>query len=109
MKESEIQSEIINYLQILENQGKLFFHRMNNIPPVNKVNGVIKFRRLPTGAKRGVPDIIVIKNGKFIGIEVKTKTGTQSTYQKEVEKNIKKQGAEYYVVRSLADVQSILK
>lgn len=108
MKESEIQSEIINYLQILENQGKLFFHRMNNIPAVNKINGVIKFRRLPTGAKRGVPDIIVIKNGKFIGIEVKTTTGTQSTYQKEVEKNIKKHGAEYYIVRSLEELKKIL-
>ena len=109
MLESEIQSEIINYLQILENQGKLFFHRMNNIPAVNKVNGVTKFRRLPPGAKRGVPDIIIVKAGRFIGIEVKTKTGTQSTYQKEIEKSLKKHGGEYYIVRSLADVQSILK
>ena len=36
MLESEIQSVIIDYLEILERQGKIFFHRVNNIPPVNK-------------------------------------------------------------------------
>jgi hypothetical protein len=30
---------------------------------------------------RGVPDIIVVKNGKFIGIEVKTKEGRLSDDQ----------------------------
>ena len=45
MKESDIQSQIISYLQILEKQGKLFFNRMNNIPTP-------------------------IKDGKTIGLEV---------------------------------------
>lgn len=36
MRETDIQSTIIRYLAILETQGKLFFNRTNNIPPVNK-------------------------------------------------------------------------
>lgn len=39
MLESKIQSGIIDYLNILEKQGRLFFHRSNNNPvydPVGK-------------------------------------------------------------------------
>ncbi|MGL5648305.1 MAG: VRR-NUC domain-containing protein [Clostridium sp.] len=108
--ETQIQSIIIRYLSILENQGKLWFTRFNNIPPVNKgPNGTMQFRKLPPGSKKGVPDLIVITKGCFIGLEVKTPTGRQSKEQKEVEEGIKKQDCSYYVVRSLEEVQEILK
>ncbi len=105
MKESEIQSSIIDYLQVLENQGKLFLHRVNNMgvyDPKRKA-----YRVFPKGAKKGFPDIIVIKNGFLIGLEVKTGEGKQSNNQKEVEKKLKKHGAAYYVVRSLEEVVGI--
>lgn len=109
MKETEIQSSIIDYLMVLESQGKLWFSRLNNIPPVNKTpGGKMTFRALPKGSKRGIPDILVIKSGRTIALEVKTKTGKQSEYQKEVEENFKKQGQEYYIVRSLDEVIKIL-
>lgn len=106
MKESEIQSSIIDYLQLLEKQGKLFLHRVNNMgvyDPKRKA-----YRVFPKGAKKGFPDIIIIKNGLFIGLEVKTGQGKQSNNQKEVEKELKKHGADYYVVRSLDDVIEIV-
>ena len=111
ISETDIQSAIIRYLSILENQGKLFFNRTNNIPPVNKNSKgeVVGFRRLPVGAKKGIPDIWVIMNGHTIGLEVKTSTGRQSKEQKEIEERFKKNGAEYYVVRSLEDVKRIIK
>lgn len=102
MKESEIQSAIIDYLKILEQQGKLFFHRSNNntvYDPIGK-----RFRSLAKGQKKGFPDILVLFHGKCIGIEVKTDTGRQSKEQKEIEKRFKENGAEYYVVRSVNDV-----
>jgi hypothetical protein len=39
---------------------------------------------MPKHAMRGVPDIIVVKDGKFIGIEVKTKDGRLSADQPHV-------------------------
>lgn len=110
LTETEIQSSIIDYLELLESQGKLWFSRLNNIPPVNKgTDGKMSFRKLPKGVKKGIPDILVISKGRTIAIEVKTKTGKQSSDQEEVEKQFKKQGQEYYVVRSLSEAIDILK
>ncbi len=64
IKETQIQTAIINLLAVYENQGKLFFNRTNNIPPVNK--------------------------------------------DRETGKRFKKNGAEYYIVRSVEEVKKIL-
>lgn len=106
MTETQIQSSIIDYLQVLENQGKLFLHRVNNMgvyDPKRKA-----YRVFPKGAKKGFPDIICLKDGLLIGLEVKTGEGKQSNNQKEVEKKLKKHGADYYVVRSLDEVIEIV-
>lgn len=107
MKESEIQSAIIDYLTVLENQGKLFFQRTNNntvYDPIGK-----RFRSLAKGQKKGFPDILVLMSGVCIGIEVKTKIGQQSREQKAMQKYFEEQGSRYYVVRSVEDVRKILK
>ena len=109
MKESEIQSQIIDFLQILEKQGKLFFQRTNNVPISMMRNGKRVFRSMPQGAKKGFPDIIVVVDGYFIGLEVKTLIGRQSEHQKAMEKLIIENGGVYVVVRSLDDVINILK
>ena len=110
MKETDIQSTKIWYLEILETQGKIFFNRNNKIHPLNKDSRgkVIGFRSLPFGAKKGIPDIWVIINGKTIGLEVKTPTGKQSKEQKEIQEKFIKNGADYYVVRSYEEVKNIL-
>lgn len=105
-KESEIQSQIIDYLQLLENQGKLFLHRVNNISVYDPK--IRTHRVFPKGAKKGFPDIICLKDGLLIGLEVKTGEGKQSKEQKEIEKYFKKHGAAYFVVRSLEEVIEII-
>lgn len=110
MRETDIQAAIITYLSILENQGKIWFSRLNNIPPVNKgTDGKMVFRKLPRGCKKGIPDILIISKGRTIAMEVKTPIGKQSKEQKLVEESFKKQGQEYYVVRSLEEAQKIIK
>lgn len=107
MTETQIQSSIIDYLQLLENQGKLFLHRVNNMgvyDPKRKA-----YRVFPKGAKKGFPDIICLKDGLLIGLEVKTGKGEQSVNQIEIEKEFKKHGAAYYVVRSLDEVIEIIE
>lgn len=106
MKETEIQSSIIDYLQLLEKQGKLFLHRVNNMGVYDPK--VKAYRVFPKGSKKGFPDIIIIKNGLLIGLEVKTGQGKQSVNQIEMEKEFKKHGADYYVVRSLNEVIEIV-
>jgi hypothetical protein len=53
--------------------------------------------------RKGVPDIIGIINGRFIGIEVKIGADRQSADQKEVEKEIKESGGVYFIAKSYDD------
>ena len=105
MKESQIQSIIIDYLIYLEGQGKLFFQRTNNTP-IYQEN---RYRRLAKGQKKGFPDIILCYRGTFIGLEVKTETGKQSKEQKWNQRKIIDNGGHYFIVRSLDDVKEILE
>lgn len=118
MKEGIIQRSIIEYLSLLENQGKLLFWRSNNIPVFDPTRKC--FRSMPKGSKKGVADICVIVNGYFIGLEVKNddryKIGArkgnykdlQSEDQKKFEEKLKKNGGLYFVVHSFEEVKEIL-
>lgn len=106
MLETQIQGAIIGYLTYRKD---ITFQRTNNIPAHNKLpGGKIQMRSLPPGQKRGWPDITLCKEGKFIGLEVKTQKGRQTEAQKEVEKQIKAAGGEYYIVRSVEDVIEVI-
>lgn len=109
MKETEIQSAIIDYLQILENQGKLFFVRLNNIPPVTKfADGRMFFRRLPKGTKKGLADILVIIKGTAIFFEVKSEKGYLRPEQKIFQELCKKNCTLYFVIRNVEEIRRIL-
>jgi penicillin-binding protein-related factor A (putative recombinase) len=53
---------------------------------------------------KGVPDILGIYKGRFLGIEVKTATGKVSPEQEKFLENIRKSGGIGFVARSLDDV-----
>ncbi len=97
MAESDIQRTIIEYLKLKRH----FFWRNNSGALKTDKGGFIRFGAV------GSPDICVIKDGFFIGLEVKKKGTKQSPAQLEWEKACKAAGAEYYVVRTLEDVQEI--
>ncbi len=101
--EISIQATICEYLALKMRQGKLMMWRQNS-------GGIFSdghYRKLPKHAMTGIPDIIVIRDGFFIGLEVKQAKGRQSDNQKDFETLCKKNGAEYYVVHSLEDVIEI--
>lgn len=104
--EKQIQKTCMDYLQVLEAQGKLYFFR-SQAGAVNTVrrNGSKGFFR--TG-RVGAPDITVCYNGKFIGLEIKNEKGKQSEAQKEAQKQIEATGGYYFVVRSLEELIKIL-
>lgn len=101
MKESNVQSAICDYLAL----RKHFFSRINNVPVYDSARD--RYRALPKHTMPGFPDIIVIKDGFFVGLEVKGPGGRQSPEQKEFERACKAAGGEYYVVRSIDDVREI--
>jgi hypothetical protein len=97
--EGEIVSAICNYLALKH----CFFWRNNNTPiydPTRKL-----FRAMPQFTMKGIPDIIVIKAGRFIGIEVKKEKGRLSPEQVEFGRECVRNGGEYVVARSIDDVE----
>lgn len=103
MRESKIQKAICDYLALQEKLGRLLFCR-TGVGAIKTAEG----RFFKTGRK-GWPDVFVLRNGKFYGLEVKSEKGVQSTAQKEMEQKILKHGGSYHVVRNIDDVMRVLK
>lgn len=104
MSEGDIQLSICEYLE----WKRHFFWRQNSSGSFYKgEDGSRQFRKPPKYAKNGVPDIIVVKDGIFIGLEVKAPKGRQSDAQKEFETDLRAAGGVYTVVTSIEDVQAL--
>lgn len=102
-----IQKSCVDYLTMLENQGKLTFVRNNSfcglIQRPNGTSGWVK------NNKPGSPDIIVfLDQGKNIQLEIKSSIGKQSTEQKAWENFATKLGHKYYTIRSVDELVKIL-
>lgn len=105
LSESQIEMQICHYLRV----KRLFFYKAPMAGFFDTRQGTFRRHTNPY-VKRGVPDLIVIlPGGKYLGLEVKSKTGRQSDHQKEFERGVKDAGGLYYLVRSLEDVETILK
>jgi hypothetical protein len=102
--ENEIQNSIIEYLQ----WKKITCWRNQSIGVYDVKNK--SFRRLPKYAISGVSDILgILPSGRFLAIEVKSKTGTLSQNQKDFIKNINDNKGLAFMARSIDDVEAIFK
>lgn len=77
--EGRVLNAVCNYLALLEHQGKLVFWRQNNGATYDAKRGV--YRKPGVGQRNGVPDVMVLCQGKMIGIECKAANGKQSAAQ----------------------------
>jgi hypothetical protein len=103
--EKDIQRDVCEWL---DRMG-FYFWRSNNIPVFGKNNGgKMTFRALPKYTPRGLPDIMVILHGKFIGVEIKQPSTKLSEHQVAFQSFIEKAGARYYVVRSVEDIKNVM-
>lgn len=100
-KESSIVSAICEYLEIKHH----FFWRQNTGGMYSSKGGF--YRKLPKHSLKGVPDIIAVINGRFVGLEVKRPSGRQSPGQKEFQEKVTKAGGSYHIVRSIYDVMEL--
>jgi len=99
VSESSIQTAICDYLSY----KRYFFWRQNT-------GGMFRDNRwfaMPKYSKKGIPDILLVKDGLFIGLEVKRPKGRQSDHQKAFEQECKKAGGQYYIITSVEDVQKL--
>lgn len=86
--ESQIQSEIMKYLKALD--------------------GCFAFKVIIANVG-GIPDIIAVYKGYFIGIEVKADKGIWSELQKYFSKQIIRAGGHYILAYSLTQVQEYIE
>src|SRR3990167_10349477 len=81
---------------------RYFFYRSNNIPAFEWKKGV--FRSQPKYAKNELPDIVVVKDGIYHGIEAKSGSGRLSVVQKGFRDELQAAGGRYYEIRSLDEL-----
>lgn len=99
--EGKIQSEVLKYL--LE-QG-VFAWRQNNTAIFDpKMNGYREHNGL-----KGVPDILSVINGQFVGWEIKTPKGRQSADQFAFQKRLERHRGKYFIIRSLDEAKEALQ
>lgn len=104
--EKDIQREICEFLE----SKNLFFWRQNTIPVFSRNNaGKMAFRSMGKYAKKGLPDIMIIRDGFFIGIEVKRPEGKLNADQEVIASEFIKNGALYFVATSVDDVRAQLR
>jgi len=101
VKEADLQRLILDYLSV----KKIFHYRNNSGAMVSEYQGKKRFMRF--GAV-GSPDIVCIKSGKYIGIEVKGTGAKQSENQLNFQSNMEYAGGQYVLAYSLEDVMKYL-
>ena len=101
-RESEILRAICDYLAYKQH----FFWRQNNTAIFDPGQGG-GFRRMPKYGRKGTPDIFLLLPKRVIFLEVKSGQGYLSKEQEELQNMCKQLDIEYYVVKSLDDVQKL--
>ena len=111
MSEADIKRAIEEYLTYQMNLGNLWFERLNAGDFI-EVRG--ETRRRVKGARKGTADYIVIQIGQagiaFVTfLEIKRKTGKTTKEQDEFAERVRKLNCCYEVVRSVDEVEALLK
>ncbi len=100
MRESNIQRSILDNLRW---RGILAFRCQPAPIPIRKGKTIIGFRR-SDAFNVGMPDIVCVIRGQFIGIEVKSPEGRQRKEQRDWQTKIETAGGTYILARSWDEV-----
>jgi Holliday junction resolvase len=96
-KESDLQRAIV---QVLSYAGWLVMH----IP-----NQSTRGRQRWAGLLPGAPDLVAVKRGRVVFLEVKTEKGKVSEKQSEVHDLLRLHGMEVRVVRGIDDIADLIQ
>jgi hypothetical protein len=99
--EKDIQREICDWLA----SRNYFFWRQNTVPVFDKG----RFRAMPKYTPKGLPDILCVIDGHFIGLEVKVPDYWKRTDdQMAIQERFGANGASYYLVTSLEEAKKAI-
>jgi len=98
-KETQLQNDCLKYLQA----KKIFCYRQNS-GAVKTEKGFYRFTSI-----NGLPDIIAIINGRFVGFELKLKGKYPSREQKLTHKRIKEAGGRVYIIHDLNELKEAVE
>ena len=126
LSEGDVKKAVADWLQYQENLGNLISFRLNAGSFIlTGPDG--SFRRRVQGAKAGTADYLVIQSGtvqaQYLGqlrgephricfatfIEIKSTKGKTTKEQDEFAEKVKKFNCRYYIVKSVTELQEILK
>lgn len=107
VSESGIQTAIMAYLGMLKLQGKIYFTRNNSFSgQIERNDG---YKSYIQNNNPGMPDILCCYKGQYVGIEVKSPSGSQTWKQKQAQREIEAAGGMYLLVRSVDEVAAVLR
>lgn len=101
-EESKIQYDICQWLQSKD----IYFFSVPN--EATGRTALQQSRLVAMGLRPGASDLVLVLPGRVIFLEAKDHDGTQSKPQKMFEEKVKSLGHEYFLVRSVKDLQIIL-
>ena len=116
MTEADLKRTVRDYLKILKKQGKIWFARLNSGGIFPKYKG--RYYKIEL-CEEGTADYIVINQitmldegmeielPRVIFLELKAKT-KQTEAQREFQKTVENQGADYCIIKSLEDLECVL-
>ena len=99
--EAMIQRGVLDYLIWFSKSHPVYFFRSGSGQVKTEQGNFFK-----TGSP-GCPDISCVYQGQYWGLEIKNKTGRQSSLQKQAEAEIVAASGKYFIVRSLEDIKKI--
>ena len=98
LRERDIQKQITDWLTLQH----IFWYRQN-------VGAVKRGKRYIRFGHKGIPDVVAIVSGVYVGLEFKRENEEQSPEQIEIMKRIREAGGQYGVIRKLEDAQTLIE
>ena len=103
--EADLHRAIVAMLAVEMLPGVVFFHPANGEQRSKAAAGRLK----GMGVVPGIPDLILIADGRAYGLEIKTDKGTLSPSQKQMAERFRRAGSEYELVRSVLAARDVLR
>jgi hypothetical protein len=102
--EHDFQKQVVSYLKY----NKFYVFSVPNGLYIKNIATRKHYKAM--GLTTGVSDLIIIlPGGKYVCVELKTKTGKQSDSQIEFQQKIESLGGEYLIWKSLCDAETWVK
>ena len=106
MKESDLQKAIVEYLDLM---GVFYFAVNNEMAGGGKQAKIRMAHFKAMGLRAGASDLVLVLREKVVFMEVKTEKGRQSESQKRFQVVVERLGHVYKIVRSVRDVEEVLR